>query len=270
MYALNGATGAKRWEFLTGGDLESSVAIGANGAVFFGSLDGHVYALDAATGAKRWSFQTGGLVMSSPTLGADGTVYVGSWDNRVYALDGSTGTKKWDFLTGGGVYSSPAVAADGTVFVGSGDGILRALDGATGALKWSHATTGNLSSSPALGPDGVLCFGTGDGRVVALETGTTGLAASPWPMFLGGIAHGAKAASVPAEFSLRWNLSDTAAGRLELLADPGATLAVETSTDLSGWTEVGSVTGQGAGQPVTVDTAGQPASEARFWRVIWR
>jgi hypothetical protein len=91
VYALDGATGAKRWEFTTGSWVHSSPAIGADGTVYVGSGggDNKVYALDGATGAKRWEFTTGYWVYSSPAIGADGTVYVGSYDNKVYAIKGS-------------------------------------------------------------------------------------------------------------------------------------------------------------------------------------
>jgi outer membrane protein assembly factor BamB len=45
VYALNGATGAKKWEFLTGGWVFSSPAFGSDGSVYVGSYDRKVYAI---------------------------------------------------------------------------------------------------------------------------------------------------------------------------------------------------------------------------------
>jgi hypothetical protein len=45
VYALDGATGQKRWEFTTGDWVYSSPAIGADGTVYVGSDDNKVYAL---------------------------------------------------------------------------------------------------------------------------------------------------------------------------------------------------------------------------------
>ena len=89
VYALDGATGAKKWEFETGGGVYSSPAIGADGTVYVGSDDNKVYALDGATGPRSGSSRpvTG---HSSPAIGADGTVYVGSADRKVYALEGAS------------------------------------------------------------------------------------------------------------------------------------------------------------------------------------
>jgi hypothetical protein len=87
VYALNGVTGAKKWEFLTGDyGVLSSPAIGSDGTVYVGSSDNKVYALNGATGAKKWEFQTGSTIYSSPAIGSDGTVYVGSDDGKLYSI----------------------------------------------------------------------------------------------------------------------------------------------------------------------------------------
>ena len=96
LYAINGKSGVKKWEFETGGSVWSSPAIGSDGTVYVGSFDKKVYALDGQTGTKKWEFETGEWknyfgrtvrgVSSSPAIGSDGTVYVGSHDKKLYAL----------------------------------------------------------------------------------------------------------------------------------------------------------------------------------------
>ena len=44
LYALDAATGAKRWSFGTGGGLEAAPTV-AGGAVYVGSKDGSLYAV---------------------------------------------------------------------------------------------------------------------------------------------------------------------------------------------------------------------------------
>ena len=78
--------GTKLWEFETGGDVGSSPAIGSDGTVYVGSVDGKLYAIDGKTGVKLWEFETGDPVYSSPAIGSDGTVYVGSYDKKLYAF----------------------------------------------------------------------------------------------------------------------------------------------------------------------------------------
>jgi outer membrane protein assembly factor BamB len=79
VYALNAATGAKLWTYLTGGAVWSSPAV-ANGVVYVGSNDDHVYALDATTGAKLWSYPDN-VLLSSPTV-ANGVFYACSYQDN--------------------------------------------------------------------------------------------------------------------------------------------------------------------------------------------
>ena len=175
--------GTKRWEFLTGGPIYSSPAIGSDGTLYVGTDDNKVYALNGATGAKKWEFLTDGRVFNSPAIGSDGTVYVGNNNWKVYALNGATGARKWEFLMGGQAGSSPAIGSDGTVVVGSADDKVYALNGTTGVKKWEFLTGGIVESSPAIGSDGTVYVGSWDSKVYALD-GTTG--AKKWE-FLAGV-----------------------------------------------------------------------------------
>ncbi|MGW4985906.1 outer membrane protein assembly factor BamB family protein, partial [Streptomyces mirabilis] len=44
LYAVDAATGRKRWSFLTGSAVSSSPAV-VDGVVYFGSVDGNLYAV---------------------------------------------------------------------------------------------------------------------------------------------------------------------------------------------------------------------------------
>jgi outer membrane protein assembly factor BamB len=91
VYALNLATGTKRWTVTTGGRVRATPAI-ADGAVIVGSWDGRVYALDLASGHQRWVHKTIGDTLDSHKAGFDrravqssaaidgGKVFVGSRD----------------------------------------------------------------------------------------------------------------------------------------------------------------------------------------------
>ena len=165
-----------KWQAMTGAAVVSSVAIGGDGTIYFGSADHRVYAVDGATGKQKWSFATNDVVDSSPAIGADGTVYIGSQDASVYAIDGGTGKQKWAFSTGASVRSSPSVGVDGTVYIGSYDKNVYALDGATGTEKWAFESGQVARSSPAIGADGTVYIGSVDdagGKFYALD-GVTG------------------------------------------------------------------------------------------------
>jgi hypothetical protein len=58
LYAINGKTGVKLWEFETGNSVSSSPAIGSDGTVYVGSGDKKLYALSGKTGVKLWEFET--------------------------------------------------------------------------------------------------------------------------------------------------------------------------------------------------------------------
>jgi outer membrane protein assembly factor BamB len=125
--------GAGEWQFLTGGEIESSAAVDPDdGTIYIGSDDSYVWAINP-NGTKKWRFRTNGNVESSPIIDVDGTVYIGSLDGNVYALktdarladltedtlDPLAG--EWAFLTGGPVPSSPALGQAGFIHIGSDD-----------------------------------------------------------------------------------------------------------------------------------------------------
>ncbi len=168
LYALNESSGKERWRFKTGGEVESSPAVGRN-LVYVGSDDGRVYALDSATGFERWRFETGQPVFSSPAV-AGRAVYVGSRDDNIYALDARSGRKLWRFTTGDEVWSSPTVA-NGVVYVGSNDHNIYALDAATGQEQWRFTTRAGVSSSPAVA-NGTVYVGSFDHGVYAVDART--------------------------------------------------------------------------------------------------
>jgi outer membrane protein assembly factor BamB len=113
------------WDFVTGGYVPGSPAIGYDGTIYIGSYDNKLYAVNP-DGSLQWSYTTGGDIFSSPAIDAEGTIYVGSNDHNVYAFN-PDGTVKWIYTTGGAVYSSPAIGTDETIYVGSIDGFLYAL-----------------------------------------------------------------------------------------------------------------------------------------------
>src|SRR5262249_1641392 len=83
-------TGAKKWEFVTDDQVNTPVAIAADGTVYFGSDDFKVYAVDGATGVKKWEFRTEYMVEGGATIASDGTVYFLGWDGLLYALAGTS------------------------------------------------------------------------------------------------------------------------------------------------------------------------------------
>lgn len=166
IYAINLTDGSERWNYTTGGVIDSSPAIGTDGRIYIGSSDTKVYAFDPE-GTLNWTFTTSGEVHSSPAIGTDGTVYVGSNDYKVYAIN-SDGSERWNYTTGGAVRSSPAIGADGTVYVGSDDYKIYAIN-TDGSTKWFYTTGSTISGSPIIGPDGTVYVGSGDKKLYAFS-----------------------------------------------------------------------------------------------------
>jgi outer membrane protein assembly factor BamB len=174
-----------KWAFRTGGGVGSSPAIGVDGTIYVGSHDGKLYAIDPDRTLK-WAFQTEDWVVSSPALGADGTIYVGSMDGTLYAIN-PDGTKKWAFQTGDWVKASPAIGADGTIYVGSRDWTLYAIN-PDGTQKWAFQTENWIFSCPAIGADGTI-YATSSYKLYAIYSDSYGPADSSWPMFRHDVRH---------------------------------------------------------------------------------
>jgi outer membrane protein assembly factor BamB len=152
-----------KWRYQTGGAVQSSAAVGADGTTYVGSNDGYLYAIHP-DGSLKWRYQTADAVESSPAIGAAGIVYIGSNDGHLYGIN-PDGTPRWRYPAGDPVRSSPVIAADGTIYVGSHGGSLYAIN-SDGSLKWRHSTITSpaypqLYSSPAIGDDGTIYISTG-------------------------------------------------------------------------------------------------------------
>jgi outer membrane protein assembly factor BamB len=203
LYAIDAASGERRWTFDTGERVRSSPTVIENSSTESGTMicvgndGGSVYALDPAAvqgvdDGVEWRVDTEGVVVTAPAVAeveqarARRLVFVGSGDGRVYALDAATGEEEWRFETGFAVRSSPAVAriergerSQHLLYVGSDDGRIYALDAATGEGEWRFETVDFVRSAPAVatgdrapesGP--TVYVGSNDGGVYALDAAT--------------------------------------------------------------------------------------------------
>jgi outer membrane protein assembly factor BamB len=159
LYAIDPATGNKRWEFRTSEDIDGAPMVTADGTVWFGSDDRKLYALGPG-GVLKFAVATGGAIRSSPAQGPNGMIYVGSFDGNLYAIR-PTGTIAWTFRTADRILSSPLVDANGNLLIGSEDDRLYAL-APDGKLLWSLLLDGDVDSTPALGADGTIYVGCDD------------------------------------------------------------------------------------------------------------
>ncbi len=173
-YALNAATGVRKWRFIATTALGASPAIAADGTIYFHD-DAKLYALtDNTTAAvSKWTFALNGTSYASPALAPDGTIYLGTTGGTFYALT-PAGAQKWTFTADDDVYTTAAIGGDGTIYFGTLSGSFYALrpDGSQ-LWKWSAPGRTGISSSPALASDGTVYFATYDNHLYALQSDGT-------------------------------------------------------------------------------------------------
>ncbi len=202
IYAL-GTNGNLRWKYnlpeeeeVNSTKVNSRVAIGPDGEIYFSSFDNHVYALNRHGNliwrkdpAPDWGVSA--EILSSPAV-RDGVIYVGMI-NGLSALDTSTGETIWhfpderheeyEFGDNVAIWGSPAIGPDGTIYFGCTFSIepdepyqdpirygrIYALL-PDGKVRW-HMETNNIlmSATPAIGSDGTVYMGTNDMTVYAFE-----------------------------------------------------------------------------------------------------
>jgi outer membrane protein assembly factor BamB len=182
VYAIDAATGKRKWRAQTEGRVRASPAV-ANGRVYAGSYDGRVYCYDLTSGALRWRYETEGVTLKSGSYGFDrrsiqsspavddGVVYVGARDGFLYAIGADDGKLRWrvDHKISW-IITSPAVS-DHIVFDGSSDAhFAQALD-SSGTERWRFGADVPVWSSPAVA-DGLVYFGDAAGRVHAVDRST--------------------------------------------------------------------------------------------------
>ncbi len=188
VYALDGMTGAKKWEFSTlmRHMFRCSPAIGSDGTVYVDNWDGYLYALDGSSGSKLWEFYLGALRHgnSGLTLTPDGVLLATDY-TELHALDAATGQIIWQRSAPSYAFDAtcPAVGPDGTIYITNNNDVVYAIDGSTGGIRWSKQTDGWTigGAAMAVGPDGVV-YVPGLQNVVALigATGDVLWQADPW------------------------------------------------------------------------------------------
>jgi outer membrane protein assembly factor BamB len=132
LYAVDFATGERRWRFSHRGSWVVGSPAVKDGRVYVGSSDGHfVQAVDAKAGTEVWRYEAHANVLSSPLLIGDalvvGTLRTDVPAGELIALDQATGGLRWHYRLDPAVLSSP-VAADGELYVGADDGSVVAFE----------------------------------------------------------------------------------------------------------------------------------------------
>jgi len=125
-YALDFATGERRWRASHGGSWVVGSPAVRDGRAYVGSSDGHfIHAVDVASGNEVWRTPTVGNVLSSPVIAGDvilaGVGYTNAGRGDLAAFDLATGAIRWRLRFADAVWSSPVVAGN-EIYIGSDDG----------------------------------------------------------------------------------------------------------------------------------------------------
>lgn len=193
IYAVDQATGALKWKYLTEARVRTTPAV-SGGTVFAGSFDGAMYALDRETGSLKWKHQTGAPIQSSPAVAGD-VVLFGSRDMKFRAVDARTGELRWSHEhPNSWIVGSPAITGNLAV-VGSSDAqIVQAVAWDTGKEVWRVKLDSRTLGSVAIA-DGLVFVGLSEGQIHALDlqdgrnrgSGFTEAAINSSPILRGGV-----------------------------------------------------------------------------------
>ena len=207
LYALDAATGKKRWAFLTGDGIDATPSVGPDGTIYIGSYDGNFYAL-ASNGTMKWKYATGFLVESTAAIeaGKNGNILVGNDLGLVFDFT-PAGALVGEIVVGAPIYASIALGRDGygtffgkksvlyhTLYVADWGGNLHKYyyeDTTAGVVygtklllelqAWELQTPLSLFSSPAISADGHVYLAGSDRNYYELDD-TTGQALEQYPM----------------------------------------------------------------------------------------
>ena len=127
--------GTPKWSFPIGNYAGINNAIGSNGNIWFGDVNGASSKAIVVnpSGVEVWHYDLpdwigSGFAGHGLALDSNDIVYVGCSDDKLYAIN-SDGTLRWTYPTGGNVTSGITFSpSEDTVYFGSEDGYLYAIE----------------------------------------------------------------------------------------------------------------------------------------------
>lgn len=182
------------WSYRTGGAVESSPTIGADGTIYIGSHDGFLYALNR-DGTLKWKkeiakpnyderWKVAKAIMAAPAIAKDGTIYINGASSYLHAVN-PDGQEKWRFPIkwSNDFWNGPNIGADGTIYIGTArndpkdqEGMEAGVYAITpeGQEKWRYPEPSGVTIVPTIAVDGTIYAGaaevsTNKGRIIALD-----------------------------------------------------------------------------------------------------
>jgi outer membrane protein assembly factor BamB len=168
VYALDAATGKKKWDYPTSKSWVIGTPAVASGTVYVGTSDSARFmALDAKTGRLRFNFDAKAYIFSSAAV-AGALVYVGDHNGKLYAIDATTGKAAWEFQTDASKADPmKLLKPDGSLNQESFAPLFSDFEDMYLDVS-RFASIGAIMSSPVV-DRGVVYFGSMDGKLYAIE-----------------------------------------------------------------------------------------------------
>lgn len=150
LYALDAATGDKRWRFEAGTPIFSAIGHVGGDTVSFGGMDGSIVLFDRSTRRALLRVHAAGPIVTTPVLSA-GRLVAGSRDYQLYGFDVTDTTRAWKYSYWfSWVESTPAVRGN-LLWVGASDfRRITAFEVATGRARWSTDVRGMTWGTPVV------------------------------------------------------------------------------------------------------------------------
>lgn len=156
LYALDAATGKKRWRHDAKAPIFSGIGRHGADTLTFGTMDGSVVLLDRRMRQETFRVQTGSGVVTVPLV-VDDKVIAGSRDYMLYSFNLADGSVAWRFSYLFSWVESTPVLRDGVIYVGASDySRVSAIDPATGRALWQAPVHGMNWGSPLVTDDAVF------------------------------------------------------------------------------------------------------------------
>ena len=124
LYAIDLATGNKKWAFKTDLGFSAGAAV-RDGRIIAGDADGKVYCLDT-DGILTWTFEAGGEINGGPNFYKD-QVLIGSQNATLYWLNAADGKKVMEYKIADQIRSLPTVV-ENRAFLAGCDGKLHIIN----------------------------------------------------------------------------------------------------------------------------------------------
>lgn len=151
IYAVDAATGQRRWQYRTRDDGPTAAAV-LDGVALFNTESCTLLAVDSATGTPLWEKWLGDPLLAQPAA-ADAQVlmaYPRSGSHWLAAFDLRHGAPRWEVRLGHDVITAPVIS-NGKAYVSTYDGSVTCIDAVSGQILWTRAM--NATSAPWIAGD---------------------------------------------------------------------------------------------------------------------